>query len=262
MTFSEFVTAVEATVFPEGVAENLVSNHRKYITDALIDIQQKIPSQQTKHRDEYTSNQLFFDCGSSVFTAPRGFLTGLHTILTDCCDRVFYDPVSADEMQCLLKDQQTCGYKYRAYGFYEYDEGSGIYYPYSYTEECLIYTDDQTDKPTRASSGWWSLSQDRIYVFPHIQSDEIIVLEWDGLKRSWLDSDEVSFDREIQEAVELYLEWKTTRREDFNVPAAKEIRSEYAEKIGMLIHQYRKEQRIPRREPCFSNCDPCCSNSC
>lgn len=255
MTFAEFVTAVEATVFPEGVAENLVSNHRKYIIDGLIDLQQKVPCLQTRHRNSHDQSDVLFDCGATVFNAPRGFIQSFHTIpADDCCARVWYDPISPDQMRCYLSDQQLCGYKYRAYGFYLYGDE---YYPYEYEDECQIYTDSGTDKPCRANHGWFSLVNGQIYVFPHLQSTELAVLEWDGIKRDWEDADTVEFDRETQEAIELYLEWKTKRREDADLSAAQAVRAEFEIKVGNLIWQCKKERRLPTREPCFSNCGSC-----
>src|SRR5678816_3157617 len=109
-TFELFVSDISRTIFPEGEAENLVANHRKYIVDALIDLQQKVPCLRTQHRDRISMADTYTECEASVYSAPRGFISQIYAVTQDnCCAKRYFQPVDWDEMQQILKDNQNCG---------------------------------------------------------------------------------------------------------------------------------------------------------
>lgn len=246
-------------MYPDGEPENLVANHNKYIQDALIDLQTKVPCLQGFHRDNHTAESSYFDCGTSVYDAPVGFIKGVHTILdNDCCARVYYDPITEDNMRCRMETQQTCGVRYRAYGFYEY--ASGAYLPYAYHYECQIYPDAGLDKPCRAAAGSVALIDGQLYLHPHLQSDEIAVIEWEGIKKSWASTDEVdfgTFQRQVENAVELYLERTASRKEDFDPQTTEGAQADYDGAVAMMIYECNKLNRIQPRAFCFNNCARC-----
>lgn len=259
MIYSSWIAARRAVVFPEGEAENLVANHNRYIQDALIDVQAKVKHLQTFHRDNHIAESTFFDCGASVFDAPIGFIKSVHTILdTDCCDRAFYSPITEAQMRCRLETQQSCGPRYRAYGFYEYS--SGLYAPYSYYYECAITPDAGLDKPCRSRSGSAAIINGQIYLHPHLDSNEIAVVEWDGIKKSWENADDVdfgAFERQVQNLVELHLERQSATKEDHDYDAAATAKNEYDLQVAMLIYETTKLNRIARSPYCFTNCSSC-----
>jgi len=259
MIYSSWIAARRAAVFPEGEAENLVANHNRFIQDALIDIQTKVPCLQTFHRDNHVAESTFFDCGASVIDAPVGFIKNIHTILdTDCCDRVFYSPVTEAAMRCKLETQQSCGVRYRAYGFYEYE--SGLYAAYSYYYECQITPDAGLDKPCRSHAGSAALINGQLFLHPHLDSNEIAVVEWDGIKKVWSSSDDMdfgTFERQVQNLVELHIERQSAVKEDHDYEAAAAAKLEYDMQIAMLIHECRKLNQIARSPYCFTNCASC-----
>lgn len=255
MRYDAFSTLVRATVFPEGEAANMVDVHKKYILDALIEIQQKVLCQRSGHRDNYRWDEVFFDNGASAFTCPRGFVQQLYTVLdSDRAARIDYSPVSEEEMIGLISDQNRCGTKYRASGWWLDD--TNAYQYYEYYDGTKIHAGGEVDKPCRAQRGVFSLQNGQIYVYPQVQVGEIIVLKWDGIKRSWDDDEDSEFDREVQDAVELYLEAKCKRREDDDMEAAQAALTLYNDKIAHLAWQCREEQRLRPRTPYFSNCYP------
>lgn len=258
MTYAEWIVARRAVVWPDGEAANLVANHNKYIQDALIDLQNKIPCLQGFHRDNHSAESSYFDCGTSVYDAPVGFIKNVHTITeTDCCARVWYAPVTEVEMRCKMENQQRCGIRYRAYGFYEYGDG---YLPYPYEYECQIYPDDALDKPCRAADGSVALIEGQLYLHPHLQSTEIAVIEWYGLKKTWAPTDVMdfgTFERQVQNAVELYLERQTARKEDYDPQLTAGAQSDYDTAVAMLIHECEKLNRLTPLAYCFNNCPGC-----
>lgn len=260
-TFEFFVSDLSRTVFPEGSAENLTPNHRKYITDALIDIQQKVPCFRTQHRDRVSMADTFTECNASVYSAPRGFIAQIYAVTQDnCCAKRYFQPIDWDEMEQILNDNRHCGalieptyyYYSDAYGYTDYPEYG-----------CLYYGDSSgaTDLCARPTTSYSAMKNGLLYLFPHLQSNEVLVIEWDGIKRSWKDTDEVLFDREIQDAVEHFLDFRSAYREDCDAQRMQVARTLYDELVAKQIWQCRKERRIERRQHYFSNCGDFCNTA-
>lgn len=66
----------------------------------------------------------------------------------------------------------------------------GFYYPQS-----------STDAGGRSHAGVYAIKHGRIYIAPWIESTESVIVEWNGLKNNWADSDLVSDDPQFKEAV-------------------------------------------------------------
>lgn len=254
MTFAELVTAAKANVFPEGSPEELADRHRNVILDSLIELQRRVPCYRTNNTSVINSQDTYFNCGMSVFDAPRGHFHSLFTVLSsDFCDKVLYDPVSYDRMLQMSSDYEACETQYDPYGYYyEFD----TYYPY----DSLYYGDQYPtatqDRSCRSRQGYWTLHRDRIYVLPFILSTEQIILEWSGIKRTYADADEISWvDRDAQKAVEFYLEVEAYRHDDCDINKYRAALGHYTETMSDLIVECRKERRLPKpRDPVFSNC--------
>lgn len=258
-TFELFVSDISRTIFPEGAAENLVANHRKYIIDALIDLQQKVPCLRVQHRDRVSMSDTFTECQASVYSAPRGFISQIYAVTQDnCCAKRFFQPVDWDEMEQILKDNQNCGALIEpTYYYYSDDYGYTDYPEYG----CLYYGDSSgaTDLGTRPNVSFSAIKDGQLYLFPWLQSNEVLVIEWDGIKRSWKDTDEVQFDREVQDAVEHFLDRRTATREDCDLQRIQLAQSDYDTMVAKQIWQCRKERRIERRQHYFTNCGDFCN---
>lgn len=265
-TFGLFVSAITKTIFPEGEAENLVANHRKYVTDALIDLQQKIPCLRTEHRDRISMADTYTDCDASVYGAPRGFIAEVYAVLQGgCCEKRYFQPVDWDEMEQMLKDSQNCGRIVNPSGYYSYEYYGDYGYDYAYADypgyNCLHYADSSgaTDARFRPSQSFSAIKDGMLYLFPALQSNEVLVIEWDGIKRSWKDTDEVVFDREVHDATEHFLNRKSAGREDCDIQKVQLAQSDYDTLVAKLIWQCKKERRIERRVHYFSNCHDFCN---
>lgn len=249
MTFAEFSAARRLAVFPEGEAEELVENHKKWVLDALIDLQLKIPCLQDKHFDTVEFDSTYWSCGASVVEAPRGYIHSFSTALADdLCSKVRRFPVTMDELLCKVDDFKNCG-------LYQAPDVGG------YLAEDLP-PDVQLPSATvdlryRPLTGWYTLQDGRIWTFPALQSTEVAIIEWEGIKRLFADEDEVEWDREVEQTVEFYLEGHSRRKEDADYDAATTALAAYAIKVGDLIWNCHKERRLPERKDCVSNCNGC-----
>ena len=253
MTYAEFSTAVRQAVFPDGEPENLIDRHKNYLLDAVIKIQQRVAYWQQRHTEIIPFEQTLWNCGATAFSAPRGFIKSCSTVnSSDYCGRIYLDPISHEEMKRIMRDQQDCGCSIdEPYGYYE---AAGVYVPFGTLPLGFAYAEDDTDKSCRATSGQYTLKDCQIWVWPNIQSTESIILEWDGLKRSFSDSDTVDFDREFTEAAELYVESQAAKHDDKDHETANGIMAEFNDKIGDMIWQHKAEQRLPQPAYQFTNC--------
>lgn len=258
-TFDLFVSAITQTVFPEGEAENLLRNHRQYVIDSLIDLQQKVPCLRVQHRDRRSMGNTFLECGASVTDAPRGFIGQIYAVTQDnCCAKRYFQPIDHDEMLQLMADNKSCGTTLEPTYYYYIEDYGYLDYP---AYGCLYYGDSSgaTDLSYRPTTSYVSIHNGLLYLFPWLQANEVLVIEWDGIKRSWKDGDEVTFDREVQDAVEHYLDFKSGYREDCDAQRMQIARGLYDELVAKQIWQCRKERHLERRVHYFSNCGDYCN---
>lgn len=263
MTYAQFNAAVRASVWPDGEAENLVANHKDYVLDGLIDLQTKVSCLQQNHSDYLCASAGFFHCGASVFEAPRGFIRSLSTIVPGdtCCTEVPYIPISKAEMNCLLQNEQTtcCGTSETHPSHTYLVDGEYVPYP-ELPLYCFEYP-NELDKTFRASEGFFTIDRGQIWVSPQIQGNELIKLEWDGVKRTFDDADVLDdeiFSREVEECVELYLRGRAAVIDDCDFERGAYFNNENMTRPGLyqvrradLIHTCEKQGRPPKREYCF-----------
>lgn len=257
ITFLAFQLAVRRSAFPEGEAPNVKANHKKFVLDALIDLQLKVPRLQRYHIDYIPQPATYFNCGASVFEPTRGMVRKLSTITCDePCSRVVYSSASKEQIDCMIADANACEDITHPYQTF-YDGTTNFDFP---TIPILgfEYPGDNTDLECRATEGWYARYRDFIWIFPALRSDEIVELEWDGIKREWADTDTLEDDAEVAQACELYLIGTAALREDCNMPRAEmyykdSIREPglYQVKVGDMIWQAKKEAMLPKAPICF-----------
>lgn len=256
ITFLDFQLAVRQRAFPEGEAPNLKANHKKFVIDALIDLQLKVPRLQQFHIDYIPQSATYFMCGASVFEPTRGMIRKLSTITClDPCDRVVYTPVSKERLDCLIAETNACDDITHPYDTY-YDGTATFDYP-GIAILGFEYPGGNTDLACRATAGVYARHRDHIWIHPALRSDEIVELEWDGIKREWEDTDTLEDDNEVREAVERYLIGMVALREDCDVLKSKvwyndSIREPglYQVKVGDMIWQSKKEAMLPKAQQC------------
>jgi hypothetical protein len=267
MTFAQFNAAIRAAVWPDGEPENLVANHKNYILDALIDLQIKVPRLQQNHTDFILPESTIYSCGASIFDVPRGFIVGLDVLRgtpTNCCDSAPYREASKNELDCLLRDASTswpCGGEQHAYPFYQL-YGEGEYIPYPTLPYCAEYPDQSLDSVCAPTSGYMALFRGQLWVYPHIQSGHVGKLTWDGIKRSFEDTDvidETLWDREVAECIELYVRGRAAEIDDCDYTRGILFNNENSQRPGRyqvrradLIWSTEREKQLPKRNYCFS----------
>ena len=178
MTFTELQSAVSANVWPEGQARRLRARSIDWLRDALIDLQKKVWQLKAGHVSYFPQGSTYYKCYLSAFEAPhRGHVTKLSVRTVGTCCEVPCRPVSKQEMESMTS---------YCYG------GCTAPLPVNTTPSGplgLMTPDATLDQRWRADLRKASLYNGFIWVWPHIQSTEEIVLEWSGAKNNWRDSD-------------------------------------------------------------------------
>jgi hypothetical protein len=71
-TFGKLKSDVRAIIFPSGESSNLIAAHDKAFVDALIDLQIFVECLQTDNTSLFPQCSTLYNCGITVFDAPRG----------------------------------------------------------------------------------------------------------------------------------------------------------------------------------------------
>ena len=245
MNFSQYYAQISAAVFPEGEAENLVHVHKLAVKDALIDIQTKIPCLRTNHADYVGQSSTLFHCGASTFDTVDGNIERIYTSALDGgCDPVEAMFVDHERMLDMIHSYRCC-LAGDAYGMTPRAPndavGAPVYAPGSAS----------TDKGYRTGPDalYWSINRGTVYVFPSIESTEQIVVEWNGIQRTFIDTTviPVTFEsRDVMNAVEVYLDAQVARRETKDMSDYQTANSLYTSAISQLVYDCRKAQQAVR----------------
>jgi hypothetical protein len=251
MTFAQYYTQISAAVFPEGEAENLVSVHKLAVKDAIIDLQTKIPCLRTENADYIGQASTIFHCGSNTFDSVDGNIERVYTSLLDgACSEIEYQYIDQNRMNDMIHAYRCC-LKDDAYGMHPIAPNGAVGAP------VYITSSPSTDKGYRAgkAQAYWSMNRGTIYVFPSIESYEQIVVEWNGIRRTFDDTTIIPStfeDRDVVNAVELYLESQVARRETKDMGTYQTSSKAYSDAVAQLIWECRRKQqffRDPRLTP-------------
>jgi hypothetical protein len=205
MTFNDLWLRIRANVWAERIPSNLVGPAQDKLRAALMDLQVANPWLKNGHRNYFNQSQTFYKCGVSIVPKPyrdavitRVSVGPANDNLTEkvCCDQNC-KYVSKVDMEGLM-----------SYCFCTPLEQYGIPMPFLMSIGTLItpqvpvplnpnpindngfLTPDSTiDQNKRVDRRFFSMWDDFIYIYPWINSDEIIEVEWRGSKSAWTLSD-------------------------------------------------------------------------
>jgi hypothetical protein len=277
MTFSAYLDDVLSRVFPDGYSTRVKARYRSWLRDFLIEAQRYIPSLQTAHLERIGQDATFFSCGTSAFQAPPGRIRSFHTVLAcDECDKVTAVPYTPTDFRKMLEERGTgchttaagecdpCYYedidcletRHEPYPYYEV---GGAYFPYPDNLPLgLQYATNHIDRQVRSRVRSFALYDGFVWTWPVIQSNEIGVLRWHGVKKSWKDSDEMPWKdeagddlREIAQLAELFLGWKSKLHDDCDEQGAATLKSEYDGRFAEFLVDQKHLNLLPMPNDCF-----------
>lgn len=243
-TLGELKEKLKWECWPEGIPDQLWTLPsgnpgpvQKLFIEALMQIQKWVPAYQQNNTQIVPFCATFFQCGMSVFEAPRGKILSLRSIVkldascqqtssaaNNYCAEVYYSRVDYNQLTSLLDKKLRCAcstpfaalagmpsltcQKTLRSAYPAPDDADYCNFP-----ELPLgfhYPQSSTDMNRRARQGVWALYRNRIYVAPWINSTETIILDWDGLKRQWDDADAVDTEEDplFDSVVKHYVLWQ------------------------------------------------------
>lgn len=210
MTYAALKKAVKAVVFPIGEPENLVPIHDAFITDGLNTIQQYVKCHRDNNVSVVSFSDTLYSCGLTVTEMPDGFIKRVYTLpntvptgTSDTCCRVYLKKATRAYLNWLEREHEI--------DFGERARPDQTGQPVEQLND-LVPGAASDSKLGRALDGFWALEGCRMYVWPHLQSTEDLVIEWTGIKNSYADPDIVFDDSpKLQRALRLYLQREVAR---------------------------------------------------
>lgn len=238
ITFGDLMTELKALIFPNGVPENLVGPIDKAFEDAIIDLQRWVPCLQAWHTDVVPHCATYFKCGLTALDKPRGVIRRVYTIQSaDFCDPVTLQQVTYPNILCWSR---------RFIELVDAPENYGLPKLPGGFKHAEATTDSQWG---RSIIGKWAIDRERIWIAPWIQSLESVVIEWDGMKLRWRDSDLVPDEQDFKRAVRLFVQKEFARDWERDAAAKKLIEMDWFDARADLIWQCREENRLRQNEP-------------
>lgn len=111
------------------------------------------------------------------------------------------------------------------------------------------YPQTSTDKQYRSQMGIWAIERGKIYIAPWINSNETVLVMWDGIKRQFGDADQVDDDPLLAEALEAWVRFKHAGTFDHDYEAEANAKDAYYGSVAMpgarqkLVHNCIEENR-------------------
>ena len=246
MKFADLVTELRGDIWPEGVPESLSAPIDKTFEAAVTHLQRYIPCLQTRNINRYPQCSTYFQGSKTVIDAPKGRINRLYTILDESGEEVYpavFKQVSKDELECnsiqllsMVYPPKNTSQDPLPMGF-KYPEEDSDYKVNSKGEKLAT-------KHGRAVIGQWAIDRDRIYISPWINSNEIVVVEWDGVKTRYSPEDSVIEDIDFKRAVKLFVQREYARDFDNDYERYRYMSLDFDMAMGDLIHECKKQTEL------------------
>jgi hypothetical protein len=268
MDFATLKARARADCFPAGEQENLLTVHDGYFQGALADLCKSVDCLKMNHLSVHPSCSTYFNCGMTVLPAPRGEILSVYTIgKSNCatspakeewCSKVYYEQVDYCHIEKFVHIRQRTTSQNAVVAASIF---SGIFgnrrrktsYP-APTDVGLTslpalppgfhYPQASTDAGFRSRGGVYAIYRGRIYIAPWIESDEALVIEWNGQKSFWNDADGVEDSIKFYQAVVAYVSWQHYLYFEENPEKRDAFETQYFNLRRELIHDCREQNRI------------------
>lgn len=197
-TYAEFKRKIKGRLWPTGEQLSLVAAHDAAFQTAMLDLQHWVPCLKEFNVSTFESADRLWESAKTLIPAPFGMIRRIYTVaggLDRWRDKVFYRSSTFQEIECWAKrlyravTPVNLGLAALSYGV-KYEEAA---------------SDSQFG---RARVGAWAIYRGKLYVAPWLQTKETLVVEWDGEKTAWHDSDGVDenlWRPDVEAAVEYFV---------------------------------------------------------
>lgn len=237
--FGQLKDEIRRVIWASGEFENLVDAHNDAFQEALAEIQKWVPGERDDNVNVVRFFKTRYNSGMTVLPAPKGIITRIYTVANEnYSDPVFYRQVAWPEPEAWSRN------------LYLFPLPPLTALPR--LARGMQFADPANDSLYgRARTGIWALHAGQIYIAPWIQSNEAVIVEWQGIKSAWDDLDIVRDDHMFKKAVKLYVQYAherdygdAERAMQFHNTAS--YRGHYDEALGDLIHEGELRTRVNR----------------
>lgn len=253
--FSTFYSTVEELVAPEDLGAELTPFFRDQIGNALADIQTVIPWFQTFNVEMFDKGGADEFCNASIICGPPGKITQVFAFKPSLeCRKYHYKRTSTAALDCWL-ERQRCLCPATAppsstiysspYCNYVINGEAACTTPYLTGEE-----DDCRFKSLCDDDRIFAVGPDyKIYAAPRFPCGYLLVVQWQGVRRKWSDTNLVPVDQQMREAVVNYVEHKLALKERQSM-AMEEYFKAYTLNLRMLSYRYAEEMDTGPHRDC------------
>lgn len=237
MTYKELCDEVLERSFPEGIAENLEAIYRKRVLDGFIEVQRWVPYFKERQFNIIPFETAIYRQGTTIVNRPDGKVRRVATYTNrNLSDIVYYDPGERNDVDRFLAAMSR-----------------EVLYPDAYTDQVGYFNSDSgVDKGFRVERGIFCIDERQLWLYPHIESTEIVLIEWKGAKTEFEDTDIMDlrpFDAQVKDALSLYLKKEQGVREDRSTSDYVALTGRWREAVGnmkidakdMLEHEFVNE---------------------
>lgn len=242
ITFDEFFDSALGIVFPDDPAEELAVAYRRYAENALIHLQSYVKCLQDNHVEWWKTSQMSAYGGvSSVTLRDHPMVQSVYAFLPGTSsDRFFFNSRSVQFIQSLsnLPGCDDMAMPYDPYEHSIYEDSSEV------CEPC------DGGLPVR-DIGWESARHyyaigpsSKLILAPRIPCDYVLAVHWNGIKRTWQDTDLITDDADVIDAVARYIHAEHALRQDRDVQLARELSEGFNMRLGELMRRCRLETEV------------------
>lgn len=254
-TFSELLDIVQPLIAPEDLGEEMQAKFRREVGNALADIQTLIPWVRDFNVSVFTKNEVQEFCSTSVFQGPVGKVTSVFAYKPGRdCKKLYYKRVTQAKVDCWIETQRCVQCTFDPPPTHIYDTPYCNYVihgeeacdpPYLTGEEddCLFLSLDDDDRMFAVGPDY------KIYAAPRFPCGYYLLLNWQGIKRKWEDTDLVPVDQQLIETIQNRVEWRIARKERSDA-SAQEYYRDYMEMLRTLRYRYHDEQDPEMKRDC------------
>lgn len=240
-SYKEFTDRIRRRIWPSpGEHSSLVDAHDGFFLEAFGDLMKWIPCVQANHTDVHPVCSTYVQCGKTLLDAPVGVIRRVYTIANGIwCNPVEYLPSNMREIECWSRNLLTSFVNPANAGLPALQQG-------------IKFVEPATDsKWGRSRTGIWAIYRNRLYLAPWVQSNESVIVEWDGIKWKWNANDLVDeelWTPDYENAIKLFVKHHHDRDYEPAVQRMelKDMLQEYYDARAMLIHSC--EQRIDEQQ--------------
>lgn len=196
----DLVNKLRREIWPAGEPRNLRAVHDQYFIVALMQMQNDFDILRQNNTSVFPFQTKYFDCGKTVVGCPWGKVKRVYTIANqNWCDPVYYRQVSYDVIMEAARCIEVTP-----------PENTGLpTFPKGVRMEETSTDLVSGGYSMRARTGLYAIHNKRLYLWPWTQSNESLVVEYDGIKSEWKDDDaldEIYWHAQAQHLLKLHVE--------------------------------------------------------